>query len=163
MKETHVTSIDFNIPSTSKGKGRRNDSTKNTRSFCGSSAIVKSSGPLYSKENKIIKIDWRKQMVYFFFFISDWLHWLGYLYRGNFSFLSNERKCNLEFRKCGIKDREWSKISQKCGIKECKWWLWFRKCGIKECEFSTKFAFFNSAFFLFRRNFFRISFLIVLA
>ena len=29
------------------------------------------------------------------------------------------KKCNLEFRKCGIKDCEISKIPEKCGIKEC--------------------------------------------
>ena len=56
-------------------------------------------------------------------------------------------KCNLQFRKCGIKDCEWSKIPEKCGIKECEWSKIPEKCGIKECEFWTKFAFFNSAFF----------------
>ena len=57
------------------------------------------------------------------------------------------KKCNLEFRKRGIKDCEWSKIPEKCGIKECEWWLWFKKCEIKQYEFWTKFTFFNSAFF----------------
>ena len=72
--ETPVASIDFNIPSTSKGKGKRNDSkgknpqkqkerkdvvTKDIRSFFGGSTIVKwkSNGPLNSEEKKIIKID----------------------------------------------------------------------------------------------------------
>ena len=71
--ETPVASIDFNIPSTSKGKDQRNDSkgknpqkqkerkdvvTKDVRSFFGGSIIVKSksNGPLNSKEKKI-KID----------------------------------------------------------------------------------------------------------
>ena len=70
--ETQVASIDFNISSTSNGKVRRNDSkgknpqkqkerkdvvTKDIRSFFGGSTIVKSSGPLNSKEKKIIRID----------------------------------------------------------------------------------------------------------
>ena len=70
--ETPVASIDFNIPSTSKGKGRGKDSKgkvpqkekerkdvvrKDIRSFFGGSTIVKSSSPLNSKENKVIKID----------------------------------------------------------------------------------------------------------
>ena len=89
--ETPVASTDFNIPSTSKDKARRNDSkgrnpqkqkegkdvvTKGIRSFFGGSTIAKSSDPLNSKEKKIIEIDWRKLNVYFFF-ISDWLHCLG--------------------------------------------------------------------------------------
>ena len=78
----------------------------------------------------------------------------GPLCRGNVKFLWNEgkyirKKCNLEFRKCGIKDYEWSKIPEKCRIKEWEWWLWFRTCGIKESGFWTKFLFFNSAFFCF--------------
>lgn len=67
--ETPVATIDFKIPSTSKGKGRKNDSegknpqmqkekrnivTKDIGSFFGGS---KSSGPLNSKENIITKID----------------------------------------------------------------------------------------------------------
>ena len=70
--ETPVASIDFDVPSISKGKGRRNDFkgknpqkqkerhdvvTKDIRSFFGGSTIVKSSGQLNSKEKKIIKID----------------------------------------------------------------------------------------------------------
>ena len=63
--ETPVTSIDFDIPFTSKGKGRRKDSKgkdlqkqkeqksvviKDIRSFSGGSTTVKSSSPLNSKE-----------------------------------------------------------------------------------------------------------------
>ena len=60
--ETPVASIDFNIPSTSKGKVQRNDCkvknppkqrkdlvTKDIRSFSGGSSSLKSSGPLNSK------------------------------------------------------------------------------------------------------------------
>ena len=71
--ETPVASIDFNIPSTSKGKDQRNDSkgknpqkqkerkdvvTKDVKNFFRGSIIVKSksNGPLNSKEKKI-KID----------------------------------------------------------------------------------------------------------
>ena len=89
--ETPVASIDFNIPSTSKGKGQSNDSKvknqqkhkekkdnvkKDIRSFLGGSSIVKSSGPLNSKEKKIVQIDSRKLNVYFLK-ISNCLHCLG--------------------------------------------------------------------------------------
>ena len=40
------------------------------RSFFGRSTIVKSSSPLNSKEKKVIKIDWRKLNVFFFFSFS---------------------------------------------------------------------------------------------
>ena len=69
--ETPVVSIDFNIPSTSRGKDRRNDSkgkslkkqkergnivTKNIRNFFRGSTVAKLIDPLNSKEKKIIKI-----------------------------------------------------------------------------------------------------------
>ena len=96
--EAKLASIDLNISSTSKGTGRRNNFkgknpqnqkerkdvvTKDIRNFSGGSTIVKLSGPLNSKEKKIIKIDGRK----LFFFISDWLHCLGQFYRGSVKFL----------------------------------------------------------------------------
>ena len=70
--ETPVASIDFNIPSTSKGKGQRNnfkkknpqklkeikDNVKNDiRGIFGGSTIVKSGGSVNSKEKKIVKVD----------------------------------------------------------------------------------------------------------
>ena len=64
--ETPVASIDFNIPSTSKGKVRRSYSKgKNPQKKKERKNVVtkdiqnaqKSSGPLDSKEKKIIKID----------------------------------------------------------------------------------------------------------
>ena len=108
---------------------------KDIRSFFGRSTIVKSSRPLNSKEKKIIKIVWRKLNVYI---LSNWLHchWVALQRVCKISLKGRKihwKKCNLEFRKCGIKDCEWSKIPEKCGIKECEFW--------------TKFAFFNSAFF----------------
>ena len=70
--ETPVASTDFNIPSTSKGKGQRNnfkeknpqklkeikDNVKNDiRGIFGGSTIVKSGGSVNSKEKKIVKVD----------------------------------------------------------------------------------------------------------
>ena len=87
--ETPVASIDFNIPSTSKGqsndskvknqqkhKEKKDNVKKDIRSFLGGSSIVKSSGPLNSKEKKIVQIDSRKLNVYFLK-IFNCLHCLG--------------------------------------------------------------------------------------
>ena len=150
--ETPVASTDFSIPSTSKGKGQRNDSkgknqqkqkerkdfvTKNIRRLFGGSAIVKSSGPLNSKETKIIRIGWRKLNIYIFFHFRS-ASLLRVVLQRECQISLKRRKihwiitCNLEFRKCEIKDCKWSKIHEKCGIKECEFW--------------TKFAFFGFSF-----------------
>ena len=103
------------------------------------------------KEKKIIQIDLRKLYEYFFFhFQLASLPRVALQRECQISLKRRKfywKKCILEFRKCGIKNCEWSKIPEKCVIKEYEWWLWFRKCIIKECEFWAKFTFFNSAFF----------------
>ena len=103
-------------------------------------------------QKKKINQEWLKKTkcVFFFHFRLASLHRVA-LQRQCQSSLKRRKihweKCNLEFRKCRIKDCKWSKVPEKCGIKECEWWLWFQKPGIKDCKFWTKFAFFNSAFF----------------
>ena len=119
-------------------------------SFFGGWTIVKLSGSYKRKENNS---DWLKKTIRVFFFFSFPIGFIASIALQRECQISLKRrkfywkKCILEFRKCGIKNCEWSKIPEKCVIKECEWWVWIRKCIIKECEFWAKFTFFNSAFF----------------